>query len=145
MNIVDSASDASARENAQILSAALVNAPESPLLEIINETITLYSAGRPFTVVAPNDSGELSASEAAQILGVSRPTLYKLLDAGALPFRKVGTHRRILLEDVHVHMARRNEDRRRFAEDISGAVASESAQLAALAGVDVETLHKFGY
>lgn len=58
----------------------------------------------------------LSTQAAAELLGVSRPFLIKQLEEGAIPFHKVGTHRRILLGDL---MAYKRETNRRRLEAIA--------------------------
>jgi len=43
---------------------------------------------------------ELSPSDAGEILGLSRPTVVRLMKAGELPFHLEGKHQRCKLDDV---------------------------------------------
>lgn len=63
------------------------------------------------TVVAPQGL-LLTTQEAADFLGVSRPTLVKLLEDGAIPFEKPNRHRRVPLQDLVDFQNRRREERR---------------------------------
>ncbi|ODM75076.1 helix-turn-helix domain-containing protein [Bradyrhizobium elkanii] len=58
---------------------------------------------------------EISPEKAAEILGISRPLVYQRMDSGKLPFRLVGRHRRVLVNDVMT--LKRLEDQRRGLTD----------------------------
>lgn len=56
----------------------------------------------------------LTTSTAARMLGVSRPTLVKLIKSGELPATMVGTHHRVLHADI-IKLRKSRESERRTA------------------------------
>lgn len=78
-------------------------------LKLIGQVLGLMSKGEPIVLMPQKQ--ELSTVEAAHFLNVSRPHLIKLLEAKEIPFRKVGTHRRILFEDMVAYRQRSMEAR----------------------------------
>ena len=67
-------------------------------LRLLSQILALMA--RQQTFVLYPESSELTTKQAAEVLGVSRPFLIRVLEAGQIPFRKVGRHRRVLMQDV---------------------------------------------
>lgn len=66
--------------------------------EILGQVVAAMCDGLAVTV-APQ-TRELSTQQAADLLGISRPTLVRLLEEGEIPFMKTRRHRRVMLADI---------------------------------------------
>lgn len=78
-------------------------------LQLLAVILDSMAQGKTISLLA-SDS-EMSTQQAAGLLQVSRPHLVKLLEEGLIPFRKVGSHRRLLLRDILSYEAQQKERR----------------------------------
>ena len=99
----------------------LVLPPE--VFEVLRDVVTAMSQGQAVTVAPVHQ--RLTTQEAADLLGVSRPTLVKLLEDGEIPYEQPGRHRRVLLSEVLAYRQRRSV-RAREALDRMVEIADES-------------------
>lgn len=100
------------------------------VFEVLREVISALSQGLAITI-APHQT-VLTTSEAAQLLGVSRPTLVRLLESGEMPFDKPGRHRRVRLADLLAYQQRSRRGRAALLDQM--VAASEDAGLYDLPG-----------
>lgn len=93
------------------------------IFELLEQVANALAEGNGVTV-APYGA-QLTTQEAADFLGISRPTLVKLLNAGEMAFDTIGRHRRVPLEEV-VRYQEQSRARRRSALREMTAIAQEA-------------------
>jgi excisionase family DNA binding protein len=81
-----------------------------PVLNLLRQMVHELLQGNSVTIVPIHK--ELTTQEAADILNVSRQYLVELLEAQAIPYSKVGTHRRIRFGDLMNYKNDRDAKRR---------------------------------
>lgn len=82
----------------------------SPVRDVLIRILTHMEVGQAITIIPA--SHELSSQDAADLLGVSRQYMVRLLEGGKLPFHRAGTHRRIYLQDLMAYKKERDRQRR---------------------------------
>ena len=86
-------------------------------VEALTEVLEHLAHGREVMVSA--QPVEYSTQQAAEYLRVSRPFLVGLLEKGEIPFRKVGTHRRVLFADLQFFKEKIDVQRLKTLEELA--------------------------
>jgi excisionase family DNA binding protein len=86
-----------------------IELPESAFV-LLKDVVHQLAQGNAVAIVPVHM--ELTTQEAANLLNVSRQYLVRLLEDGAIPFTRLGTHRRIRFGDLMKYKQARDAKRR---------------------------------
>lgn len=86
-------------------------------VELLVDILDDMASGRAVTIGAR--SNELTTQQAAEFLNVSRPFLIRLLEEGKIPFRMVGSHRRVRFEDAARYKEATDIERQKVLDELA--------------------------
>jgi len=85
-------------------------------IRVLKNILAEMAQGHGIAMVPVNT--ELTTEQASELLNVSRPYFISLLDEAKIPFRLLGTHRRVRLVDVMAYKGRNDQDRLKVLEEL---------------------------
>jgi len=100
----------------------VITIPEKAFSMLIS-IVSSMSEGK--SVVLTPTNSELTTQQASDRLNISRPHLVKLLENNTIPFKKVGSHRRILVKDI----LRYEKKQQRIREEQLSFLSSQAQEL----------------
>ena len=84
---------------------------------LLNDILTQMAQGNAITLIPIH--AELTTQQAADLLNVSRPFLIEQLEKKVIPYRLVGTHRRILFKDLMDYKTTIDNNRLKVLEELA--------------------------
>lgn len=103
---------------------ARVSLPDE-VYQVLRDVVEAMSQGLAISI-APHNT-QLTTQEAADLLGISRPTLVRLLEDGEIPFELRGRHRRVMLADVVDYQQRAKANRRAALDELTRTAAEDGS------------------
>lgn len=92
-----------------------------PAFEALRDVVEAMSGGYAITVMPRHTM--LTTQEAADMLGISRPTLVRLVEAGEIPHERRGRHRKLRLPDVLDYQRRAHVEREKILDEMVAGAA----------------------
>src|ERR1019366_2960152 len=86
-------------------------------VDLLVGVLANMAAGQAVSLVPAH--AELTTQQAADLMNVSRPFVVRLLQAGNIEYRLVGTHRRIKAASLMDYMRRDDAQRRKAADELT--------------------------
>jgi len=90
---------------------------------VLVDVVSAMSKGQAI-VLAPRNT-RLTTREAADFLGISRPTLVRLLETGKIPYEQPSRHRYVYLSDLTEYKNTRRHERRASLAEMTKEAASQ--------------------